>query len=367
MTVDYYEVLGVVKTADRKEIKSAYRKLALKFHPDKNPGDREAEEKFKQINEAYAILSDPEKRDRYDRFGSADPQAHFTGDIFDIFSSVFGAGGFGGQNMQRGFAGEDLEAQLEISLEQARTGATVEIEVRRLRLCEHCHGERDEPGSSGKDTCPTCGGAGQVQRHVQSFLGTMVTQQTCPECRGVGHVINEPCKVCNARGRTETKDKVDVVLPKGIDGGYRLRIPNEGNAGLDGGPNGDLYVFISAKKHHSLVRDGDNLYYHLKIGLAQAALGSSFEVPTLDGPEVIKVPPGTATGTEFRLRNMGMPRLRGMGMGDQIVVVEIEIPNKLSKRAKELLEEYANEVGEEIVEHDSFLKRIKKGIFGAKA
>ncbi len=364
MTVDYYEVLGIAKTADRREIKAAYRKLALKFHPDKNPGDHEAEEKFKQINEAYAILSDPEKRDRYDRYGTADPQTHFSGDIFDIFSSVFG-GGFGSQSAQRGFAGEDLEAKLEISLEQARAGATVEIEVRRLRTCTHCDGERSEPGSNGKKTCPTCNGVGQVQRHVQSFLGTMVTQQNCPECRGMGQIITEPCSVCFGKGRLETRDKVDVVLPKGIDGGYRLRIPNEGNSGLDGGPNGDLYVFISAKQHEFLVRDGDDLYYHLKIGLAQAALGSSFEVPTLDEPEVIKVPAGTKTGTEFRLRGLGMPRLRGIGNGDQVVVVEIDVPKKLSKKAKELLEEYAKETGEEIVEHESFLKRIKKGIFGS--
>ncbi len=365
MTVDYYEVLGVVKTTDRKEIKAAYRKLALKFHPDKNPGDHEAEEKFKQINEAYAILSDPEKRDRYDRYGSADPQSHFQGDIFDIFSSVFGGGGFAGQGAQRGFAGEDLEARLEVSLDQARAGETIEIEVRRLRLCINCDGERSEPGSDGKETCPTCDGIGQVQRQVQSFLGMMVTQQACPECRGVGQIITEPCTVCLGKGRSETKDKVDVVLPKGIDGGYRLRIPNEGNAGLDGGPNGDLYVFISAKEHESLVRDGDNLYYHLKIGLAQAALGSSFEVPTLDEPEIIRIPAGTTTGTEFRLRAMGMPRLRGIGMGDQIVVVEIDVPKNLSKKAKELLEEYAQETGEEIIEHESFFKKIKKGIFGS--
>jgi len=193
----------------------------------------------------------------------------------------------------------------------------------------------------------------------------MVTQQACPECRGVGQIITEPCTVCLGKGRSETKDKVDVVLPKGIDGGYRLRIPNEGNAGLDGGPNGDLYVFISAKEHESLVRDGDNLYYHLKIGLAQAALGSSFEVPTLDEPEIIRIPAGTTTGTEFRLRAMGMPRLRGIGMGDQIVVVEIDVPKNLSKKAKELLEEYAQETGEEIIEHESFFKKIKKGIFGS--
>ena len=370
MSVDYYESLNVSRTADAKEIKSAYRKLALQYHPDRNPGDAAAEEKFKEINEAYAVLSDPQKRSHYDRFGTADGGAQFSGDIFDIFASVFGGsgfggGGFGGATRGRGIQGEDLEAELVVTLAQARAGETVTIDVDRMGICEHCDGDRDEPGSEGKKTCPTCQGAGQVRQQVQSFLGTMVTQAVCPECRGLGEIITTPCTVCRGAGRSEIKATVEVGLPKGIDAGYRLRIPRQGNAGVEGGPPGDLYVYISLEEHEHLQRDGDNLYYDLKLGFAQAALGSSFEVLTLDGPEVIKVPPGTQPDTEFRLRGKGMPRLRQVGSGDQIIVAKVEVPSKLSPKAKEMLHAYAEEVGEEIFEHESLMEKIK-GFFGKK-
>ena len=366
MTVDYYEVLGVTKTADGKEIKSAYRKLALRYHPDKNPGNKDAEDKFKQINEAYAVLSDEEKRVRYDRFGNADPATQFSGDIFDIFASVFGGGGFGGRGgVQRAVQGEDIEAELSITLEQARAGETVQLEVERMTACTHCHGERAEPGSDGRKTCPTCQGAGQVRQQVQSFLGTMMTQQLCPECRGLGEVVTVPCTSCRGAGRTRVKEEVDVTLPKGIDGGYRLRIPREGNAGLDGGPAGDLYVYISLEAHEHLVRHEDDLVYELKLGFAQAALGSAFEVPTLDGPEALTIPAGTQSGEQFRLRGKGMPRLRQVGFGDQIIVTTVEVPKKLSPKAKELLEAYATEIGEDIQEHESLAKKLK-GLFGKR-
>ena len=366
MTIDYYEVLGVSKTADGREIKSAYRKLALSYHPDKNPGDKTAEDKFKQINEAYAVLSDEEKRSRYDRFGSAEGGAQFTGDIFDIFSSVFGGGGFrGARGATRMVQGEDLETELAVTLEEARAGDTLKAPVTRMGLCERCDGNRAEPGSSGKKTCPTCQGAGQVRQQVQSFFGAMVTQAVCPECRGLGEIITDPCTECRGAGRTERRDEVDVALPRGIDGGYRLRIPRQGNAGLEGGPAGDLYVYISMKEHEHLSREGDDLIYGLELGFAQATLGSAFEVPTLDGSEIVEVPPGTQPGARFYLRGKGMPRLRQVGTGDQVVIANVQIPEKLSSKAKELLNAYAAEVGEEIQERAGLGEKIK-GFFSKK-
>ncbi len=366
---DYYELLGVDQNADAKDIKSAYRKLALKYHPDKNPGNSEAEETFKQINEAYAVLSDPQKRARYDQYGSADPGVQYTGDIFDIFASVFGGAGFGSgggrATMQRGVQGEDLEAELFITLEQARDGETVQAQVDRLRTCDHCQGKRAEPGSDGRQRCSTCQGAGQVRQQVQSFFGTMVTQQVCPQCRGLGEVITTPCSRCRGAGRNMHQDKVDVTLPKGIDAGYRLRVPGQGHAGMEGGPAGDLYLYIQLEPHPHLVRREDDLIYELPVGFAQAALGSSFEVPTLDGTEVIQVPAGTQPGTEFHLYGKGMPRLRKIGMGDQIIITRVQVPEKLSPKAREYLEAYAAEVGEEIHEHETLVEKIK-GFFGGK-
>ena len=363
--IDYYEALQVERTADARVIKTSYRKLALKYHPDRNPDNTDAEEKFKQINEAYAVLSDAQKRAHYDRYGSADPQAQFSGDIFDIFSSVFGAG-FGGRGApQRGLQGEDLETQLTVTLQQARAGETVVTEVERMGICERCDGDRAEPGSGGRQRCPTCHGAGQVRQQVQSFLGTMVTQAVCPECRGLGEVVTNPCEECQGNGRTQQSAEVEVGLPKGIDAGYRLRLTQQGNAGVNGGPAGDLYVYIDLEMHPTLTRAEDDLHFELNLGFAQAALGSSFEVPTLDDPEVIRVPAGTQSGTEFRLRGRGMPRLRSVGTGDQVVTARVEVPEKLSPKAKELLEAYAAEVGEEIHEHETLLGRLK-GLFKKK-
>lgn len=367
MPTDYYELLGVSRDADGAAIKAAYRKLALKYHPDRNPGDAEAEETFKKVNEAYAVLSDDQKRQRYDRYGSEEGGAQFGGDIFDIFASVFG-GGFAQATRGRaqGQPGEDLEARLEITLEQARQGASVAVEVERMARCEHCDGDRAEPGSDGKQTCPTCGGAGQVRAQAQSLFGTVMTTRVCPRCQGAGQVVTTPCSACSGRGRNLRTDTVEVALPKGIDGGYRLRVPRQGNAGVDGGMDGDLYVYLELAPHEHFVRDGDDLRHLLEIGPAQAALGSSFEVPTLDGPEVIELPPGTQPGDEVRLRGKGMPRLRRSGVGDQIVTVQVAIPEKLSKKARELLTAYADEVGEEIHEKHTLLDRLKDA-FGGRA
>lgn len=367
---DFYDVLGVERNADAKKIKAAYRKMALKYHPDKNPGDTEAEERFKQINEAYAVLSDDEKRARYDRFGSADAAGvGFTGDIFDIFSSVFGGGFAGagaGVQRQRGVDGEDLEVQLTITLDQAREGASVPLEVERYTTCDRCKGERAEPGKNGKRTCPTCSGAGQVRQQAQSLFGTVMTARTCPQCRGIGEIITDPCGACSGRGRVRERAEIEVSLPRGIDGGYRLRIPREGNVGLDGGQAGDLYVYLELEPHPALTRDGDDVRFELSLGFAQAALGAKFEVPTLDGPEMVEIPPGTQPGTEFRLRGKGMPRLRRVGMGDQVVEVNVDVPSDLPEKARDLLRAYAAEMGEAVEEKATLGDRIM-GFFRKKS
>ena len=357
---DYYAVLEVERTADAKAVKAAYRKLALTYHPDRNPGNREAEEKFKAINEAYAVLSDPQKRDRYDRYGSAEAAGiPFTGDIFDIFASVFGGGAAPGRARSRGRGGEDLEAELHITLEQARNGETVQVEVERQSACTHCHGDRAEPGSNGKSTCPRCHGSGQVRAQAQSLFGTVVTAHVCPDCHGEGQVVTAPCTQCGGRGRVPVTEKVDVSLPKGIDGGYRLRVPRQGNAGVDGGPPGDLYLYVEMEQHPFLERDGDDLFYTLEIGIANAALGTTVQVPTMDGPEELEVPAGTQPGTEFRLRGKGMPRLRRVGNGDQVVLVKVVVPERLSPEAREHLAAYAAAVGEDVDEHETVVERVR--------
>jgi molecular chaperone DnaJ len=365
---DFYEILDVPRDADAKAIKASYRKLALRFHPDRNPGDHEAEERFKQINEAYAVLSDAERRARYDRYGDADPAAAaFTGDIFDIFASVFGGGVVGrrGGRAARGVPGEDLETELEVTLEQARAGESVTVEVERLTACERCRGDRAEPGSGGRRTCETCAGAGQVRAQAQSFFGTVLTTQTCPRCRGLGEMIVTPCSACRGVGRQGQRGSVEVHLPRGIDGGYRLRVPQAGNAGVDGGPPGDLYVYVQMAPHEFLERDGDDLRCELRIGYAQAALGSRFKVPTLDGDEEVEIRAGTQSGTEMRLPGKGMPRLRHVGSGDQIVTIVVETPRKLSGKARQLLQAYAEEVGEELDERHSLGDRVR-GLFGRR-
>lgn len=366
---DYYELLQIQRDADGKTIKASYRKLALAYHPDRNPGDKEAEEKFKAINEAYAVLSDPEKRSRYDRYGTVEDGGIPMGsDIFDIFASVFGGGmtgmgGMGARARTRGFAGEDLEVELSVTLEQARAGETVPVNVQRFAECSHCHGERAEPGSNGKQTCPTCRGAGQVRGQAQSLFGTVITARPCPDCHGEGQKITEPCTVCGGQGRKQAVEEVDVALPRGIDAGYRLRVPHAGNAGVEGGPAGDLYVYIDMARHPVFRRDGDDLHLELEMGLAQAALGASFTIPTMDGEEELRVPAGTQPQAEFRLRGRGMPRLRQGGSGDQIITARVVVPEGLSGEARDLLSAYAVEMGEQIDEHETVVERVK-GIFG---
>lgn len=358
--MDHYEVLGVSRSSDGSEIKTAYRKLAMKFHPDRNPGDVQAEEKFKRINEAYAVLSDSAKRERYDRYGDADAGAQFHGDIFDIFQSVFGGGAFGGFGGQavRGQQGEHLEASVTITLEQARTGAEIQVDLDRMLACDRCDGSRAEPGT-GRSKCGTCNGMGQVRAQMQSLLGTVMTTRPCPTCQGLGEQIDVPCGKCMGSARMNSRDTVTVNVPRGVDSGVRLRVPQQGNAGVDGGPSGDLYLYLNVRSHELFRRDGDDLIHELEVGLAQLALGSSFEVPTMDGPEVVELAAGTQAGTFVRLRGKGMPRLRGAGSGDQLVLVKVKVPSKLSPRARELLLDYASEMGEEIRERETVLKRIR--------
>jgi molecular chaperone DnaJ len=339
---DYYEILGVSKGDDAKEIKKAYRRVAMKYHPDRNPDAPDAEDKFKEASEAYEILSDSEKRAAYDQFGHAgvDPQmggGGFQGGNFsDIFGDVFGDifGGGGGRGRGGPQRGADLRYTLDISLENAVKGTTVKIRVPTLVACEPCDGSGAKPGSSAA-TCGTCGGAGQV-RMQQGFFQV---QQTCPKCRGKGKVISDPCPSCRGNGRVEQTKTLSVKVPPGVDTGDRIRLSGEGEAGPDGGPPGDLFVQMSVKDHAIFERDGKHLYCEVPINFADAALGGELEVPTLDGRVVLKIPAETQTGKLFRLRGKGVKPVRGGSVGDLLCRVVLETPVSLNKRQKELLEE----------------------------
>ncbi|WP_457638104.1 molecular chaperone DnaJ [Oceanithermus sp.] len=358
---DYYAILGVSRNASQEEIKKAYRKLALKYHPDKNPDDPSAEERFKEINEAYAVLSDPEQRARYDRYGTADPrQAHpadpGVGDLFDLLGQMFGFGV--GTRSHRPRRGEDLETTVEVTLEQAAQGGEVEVVYHRQVLCEACG------GAGGKQqTCPTCGGAGRVRQVQQSLFGQFVTESVCPHCRGRGYLLSETCPTCGGSGRLQKREKIKVTLPAGIDEDDLLRIPGGGNEAPGGA--GDLYVRVRIRPHPRLKREGKDLVYTLRLGLAQAALGTQVTVPTLDGEVPLDVPPGTEHGAVFELEGKGLPDPRGGRPGRLRVVVELVVPKKLSARARELLREYAQEVGEE-VPAEGWWEKVKNKLFHHK-
>lgn len=372
---DYYELLGVSRDASADDIKKAYRKLAVRYHPDKNPGDKTAEEKFKQISEAYEALQDPDKRAAYDRYGHAAFQGGGAGargpgggfhDPFDIFREVFGGGGggifeefFGGGGGGRGGAqrGADLRYDLEITLAEAAQGVEKEITYRRAATCQACDGSGAERGSK-KVRCGTCGGVGQVQ----ASRGFFTVRQVCPTCHGGGQVIERPCKECHGEGRVAQNHKLKLRIPPGVDTGSKLRSGGSGEAGVHGGPTGDLYVIIHVKEHEIFERQGDDLFTEIPIKFTLASLGGTIDVPTLAGHTTLRIPAGTQSGTTFRLRGHGMPNLRNSARkGDQLVRVQIEVPTKLSALQREKLEEFAKACGD--AEHpvgESFLRRAKR-------
>lgn len=368
---DYYEVLGVERGAGEEAIKKAYRKLAVKYHPDKNPGDHAAEERFKELGEAYEALMDPQKRAAYDRYGhAAFQQGGFGGgggfhDPVDLFREVFGAGGgaggifehfFGGGSDSSGRQrGSDLRYDLQITLEEAAAGCEKEIEIRKLDACETCDGSGAQKGSRAV-TCSTCRGRGQVV----ASRGFFQVAQTCPNCQGSGQVIEKPCRSCHGEGRTEHTSRVKLKIPAGIDEGARLRSSGAGEAGLRSGPSGDLYVVIHLKEHRVFQRDGMDLHCEMPIPFSVAALGGEVRVPTLTGAVSLKIPPGTQGETAFRIRGQGMPALQRANRGDIIARVQVEVPTRLNAEQRKALEHFAQLCGEENTPlHKSFTDRLK--------
>ena len=375
---DYYELLGVAKGATEEELKKAYRKKAVQYHPDKNPGDKSAEEMFKKVSEAYEILKDPDKRAAYDRYGHAAFQGPSGGprpgggggggfhDPFDIFREVFNQGGGGGGIFDEMFGGgggggsnrdgSDLRYDLEITLEEAARGVEKEISFRKLVSCERCHGSGAEPGAK-RVTCPTCRGAGQVRRSG----GIIVFTQTCPTCGGTGAKIEKPCTECRGEGRVQKTTKLNVRIPPGVDTGSRLRSAGNGEAGSAGGNPGDLYIVLSVKEHELFERQGDDLFCEIPIKFTLATLGGSVELPTLFGKATLKIPPATQSGTTFRLREKGMPSLRGGRQGDQLVRDHVEVPTSLTSEQRRLLDEFAKVSGDAAEPTSkSFFEKAKK-------
>jgi molecular chaperone DnaJ len=369
---DYYEVLGVARTASEQEIKSAYRRLAVKYHPDKNPGDAAAEDKFKEAAEAYSVLSDADQRRRYDRFGHAGVSSSagaggwgapgfggiedILGDLFG-FGDVFGGGSRAGSRRAAAQRGADLRYDLEITLEDAAAGMTAQLRIPRLETCEKCKGSGAAEGTQ-PETCQTCSGAGQV-RYQQGFFSVA---RTCGTCRGTGQVIKNPCDVCKGTGRTEREKTMEVKIPAGVETGSRLRIAGEGEAGAQGGATGDLYVVIHVSEHERFERQGSNLYSSVPINFSQAALGAEIIVQTLNGQQQVKIPAGTQTGTVFRLKGQGMPVLGGRGRGDLFVAVTVVTPTTLTREQRRILEQLS-EVETSDLEDKGLMDKVRN-IFG---
>ena len=364
---DYYEVLGVSRDADDQQLKTAYRKLALLFHPDRNPDNHEAEEKFKEAAEAYSILSDSQKRAAYDRFGHQGVQGAATAgfdpnafaDLGDILGDFFGFGdlfgGGGRQRRNRPQKGEDVRYDLEISFEEAMSGIVADIQVPRMEQCDRCHGSGAEPGTS-PTTCPTCRGRGEVI-YQQSFLSI---RRTCGTCGGSGHVVRNPCGQCRGQGYRQVNRKLKVNIPPGVDTDTRLRLSQEGQPGANGGPAGDLYVFLQVKEHPFFERRENDLHCTIPINLAQAALGDEIEVPTLEGPHKLKLPEGTQGAAKFRLRNKGVPYVNGGGRGDMWVHIDVRIPPKLTREQRRLFEQLRETLPVENQPHEKgLLDKVK--------
>ena len=351
---DYYEVLGVSKSADATEIKKAYRKLALKYHPDKNPGDKEAEEKFKEAAEAYDVLSNEEKRRRYDQFGHAgvggaghggvggglsmDDIFSQFGDIFGSFGGFSGFGGFGGgRSARRVNRGTNLRVKVKMNLQEIATGIEKKIKVKKYVACQHCNGTGAKDGKS-YSTCSTCKGSGQVTRVQNTILGAMQTTSTCPTCEGEGKIINEKCTFCNGEGVLMSEEVISINIPAGVGEGMQLSLSGKGNAARRGGVNGDLIVLIEEEEHPELVRDGNDLLYNVFIGYPEAVLGETVEIPTIEGKVKVKIEAGTQPGKILRLRGKGLPDVNGYGKGDLLAKVNVWIPKNLSKDEKKLVE-----------------------------
>jgi len=353
---DYYEILGVSRDADTDEIKKAYRKLAMQYHPDRNKGDAAAEEKFKEVGEAYAVLSDADKRARYDRFGHAGagagasgaPGGGFGGFEFDLSDALrqfmeggfFGGGMFGGRQ-QSGpvrVRGNDLQMKLALTLEEIAEGVQKKIKVKRHAPCSECGGSGARKGTTRK-SCPTCHGTGQVRQVSRSFLGQFVNIQTCPQCRGEGQIVTDPCPACKGEGRERSEGVVTVDIPAGVSAGQYLTLRGEGNAGPHGGPAGDLIVLIDEKAHDYFTRDGDDIVYALALTIPQLALGDEVEVPTLTGRARLKIDPGTEPGRVLRMRGKGLKSLHGYATGDELVEIHLQVPKKLTARERTLLNE----------------------------
>jgi molecular chaperone DnaJ len=369
---DYYEILGVSRDADENEIKKAYRKLAKQYHPDLHPNDKEAEAKFKEINEAYAVLSDPQKRKQYDMYGHSGVDgtgfegfSGFGGFDFgfeDIFDTFFGGSPFGRTSHRRSAPkrGSDLKYTLEISFTEAAFGTTKEINVTRMQLCNVCGGSGSKPGTR-PETCRYCNGTGQI-RHVHATpFGQVVNMRTCEYCHGEGTVITNPCSECHGSGRVKKTSKISINIPAGIDNGQTISLRGEGEPGFNGGPPGDLYVNIRVKPHPIFSREGYDVICEIPITFTQAALGAELEIPTLEGTMKFTIPEGTQTGTVFRLKNKGIKHLRSNARGDQLIKVHVEVPTKLSAKQKELLKQFAEISGDEVFQQrKSFFEKMKE-------
>ncbi len=369
---DYYEILGTSRDADEQAIKKAYRKLAMKYHPDRNPGNKEAEEKFKEINEAYEVLSDPNKRAQYDQFGHAGVGGNgqggfqgFGGGFDDIFGDIFDmfSGGFSNTSRKSGpRKGIDLKYALNISFKEAAFGVEKEITISRHEKCSTCDGTGAKPGTS-KKTCSKCNGTGEIRYAQRTLLGQFINVKTCDVCHGEGSIVEEPCKKCNGTGKELKKRTIQVKIPAGVDNGSVISLRGEGEPGEKGGPAGDLYVILNVTPHELFQRDGSDILCEVPITFVQAALGDDLIVPTLEGKIKHHIPEGTQSGTIFRIRNQGIPYLRGYGRGDLYIKVIVEIPKKLNEKQKELLKKFADIMGEDVhQQRKTFFEKVKDAI-----
>lgn len=369
---DYYEVLGVQKSASEDELKKAYRKLAKENHPDLHPGDKECEARFKEINEAYEVLSDPDKRAKYDKFGHAafDPSQGFGGGGFggfegfgdfggfgDIFSDIFGFGGGGGRNPNAPRKGDNLRASLNIRFEEAAFGTKKDVTVARIEQCPDCKGTGCADGTTA-EVCPDCKGSGQVKSTQRTPFGMMQSNVQCPKCKGRGKIIHSPCHTCRGIGSIRRQHKVNINVPAGIDDGQTISLRGQGNSGINGGPAGDLLVTILVQPHARFEREGTSILLDQEISFAKAALGAEIEVPTLDGKVKLTIPEGTQTGTMFRLKGKGVPYLRSTGRGDQFVTVRVVVPKGLNAKQKEALKAFSETLGESV--------DVKSSVFGKR-